>query len=95
MTLKTQHSSCIRQVLQQALSSGSHNISKVFFLVHGSISCSLHGHPVNFFLESSVNVIDFFALFLLLFQTLIKRHQEFVMLYNSQCDSEKPMTGNQ
>ncbi|RMX41069.1 hypothetical protein pdam_00003304 [Pocillopora damicornis] len=27
--------------------------------------------------------------------TLIKRHQEFVMLYNSQCDSEKPMTAAQ
>ena len=94
MTLKTQHSSCIRQVLQQALSSGSHNISKVLSC-HGSISCSLYRHLVNVFLESPVNLIDFFVLFLLLFQTLIKRHQEFVMLYNSQCDSEKPMTGNQ
>ncbi|XP_022791441.1 E3 ubiquitin-protein ligase RAD18-like isoform X2 [Stylophora pistillata] len=27
--------------------------------------------------------------------TLIKRHQEFVMLYNSQCDSERPMTAAQ
>ena len=30
---------------------------------------------------------------LIFFQTLVKRHQDFVMLYNAQCDSPTPMTG--